>query len=261
MQAHARPPAQNNGDLIMSIFSFFSRKSSSHPSVAPDSSGLGQGDATQPVIPDSDSTLKSVTPKDTNIDRQSERHGQRELLYSVVRDSMTRTGILAASYKFKVLSLDTRGRQYVIMIDLMTGSAYEAARLAEIEAMLAQSAKLRHDILVTAVYWRISEQVTVGRSSLTNQRPTPIKPESLAPVKPRLAAVQPEYEPLQDDEIASFKRAIATATVAVEKPAMGKVVTSGRRSLKPTNEFEDTLIGPVPERSSPLSVTQYGDLN
>lgn len=224
----------------MSIFSFFSRKAPPRPGPAPDSSGLGQADATQPLLPDE---------KLHSVNRKSERHGQRELLYSVVRDTMTRAGVLAASYKFKVLSLDTRGRQYLIMMDLTNGSAGEAGRLAEIEAILAQTAKVRHDILVTAVYWRISEQVTAGLSAAPPSQ------------RPRLTATQLGYEPLQQDEIAAFKRAIASASTPADKLVAGQVVTSGRRNSVPSNEFEDTQISPTVERTSPLSVTQYGDLN
>lgn len=231
----------------MSIFSFFSRKATPKAGAAPDSSGLGQADATQPLVPDE-------TVHTTN--RKSQRHEQRELLYGVVRDAMTRAGVLAASYKFKVLSLDTRGRQYLIMMDLVNGSAGEVDRLAEIEAMLAQTAKVRHDILVTAVYWRISEQVTAGLSAAR-----PPATVQATPTRPRQTAAQPGYEPLQQDEIAAFKRAIAGASVPITEPVAGQMVTSGRRNPKPPDEFEDTQISPTAQRPSPLSVTQYGDLN
>ena len=41
---------------------------------------------------------------------------------------MTRAGILSSGYKFKVLSLDPRGRQYLIMMDLTDQSAGDAAQ-------------------------------------------------------------------------------------------------------------------------------------
>lgn len=236
----------------MSIFSFFSRKAPPQAGAVPDSSGLGHADATQPLVPDE--ALHS-------IHRKSQRHGQRELLYNVVRDTMARVGVLATSYKFKVLSLDARGRQYLIMMDLVNGSAGEFQRLAEIEAMLAQTAKVRHDILVTAVYWRISEQVTAGLSAAPGQRPTAAKEHKAMPMPPPLTTAPPGYEPLQHDEIAAFKRAIAGASASTVQPVEGQVVTSGRRNPSPPVEFEDTQISPTVGRSSALSVTQYGDLN
>ena len=65
-------------------------------------------------------------------------------------------GVLSASYKFKVLSLDSRGANYLIMMDLSSQAADEVARLSEIESLIAQNAKARFEILVSAVYWRLS---------------------------------------------------------------------------------------------------------
>ena len=47
---------------------------------------------------------------------------RRELLYAVVREAMVRAGVLSSSYKFKVLSLDPRGRQFLVMVDLAHGA-------------------------------------------------------------------------------------------------------------------------------------------
>jgi hypothetical protein len=104
---------------------------------------------------------------------------RRELLYTVVRDAMVRAGVLSASYKFKVLSLDQRGRQFLVMMDLAREYGGETARLSEIEALIAQTAKTRYDILVTAVYWRINDHVAVGlpQKGIT---PTPV-PSAAAP--------------------------------------------------------------------------------
>lgn len=101
--------------------------------------------------------------------RKLERLAHREFLYSVVRDAMIRAGVLAASYKFKVLSLDARGRQYLIMMDVVQPLVDDMANLSEIETSMIQAAKARHDLLVAAVYWRANEQLASGRatSSLT----------------------------------------------------------------------------------------------
>ena len=118
---------------------------------------------------------------------------------------MGRAGVLSASYKFKVLSLGARGRQFLVMIDLARGHGGETDRLAEIEAMVAQSAKARYDILVTAVYWRMSEHVAAG---LPSARPTrtmhsrPAAVESQPALSPTATATQrgaTRYEPIQAD--------------------------------------------------------------
>lgn len=86
--------------------------------------------------------------------RKNKRLEQRELLYTVVRDAMLRAGVLAASYKFKVLSLDPLGRQYLIMVDLSSEWATQAGLVAQIELAIVKNSQARHDITVTGVYWR-----------------------------------------------------------------------------------------------------------
>ena len=213
----------------MSILNWFSSKQSVEKDAVPESPGLEQLDATAPLTsPDQLRVKAAATPAGHAENRKTERQQHRQQLYSVVRDSMIRAGVLAASYKFKVLSLDAHGIQYLIMMDLTDHSAGDTGRLAEIEAIIAQTAKLRHDILVTAVYWRMNEPVTAGLSR---------SPSVPLPQAPRKA---PELPPSR-------------------QPAT--VVTSGRRKPTPPVEFEDTQTAVLNERAAPLSATQYGDLN
>lgn len=209
--------------------------------------------------------VKDSRPPDSQSGhRKTERLERRELVYEVVRDAMLRAGVLAASYKFKVLSLDARGIQYVIMMDLSERLDGDTVRLAEIEALIAQSAKIRHDILVTAVYWRINQPVTSGLSSHALNHVTPsanlaAPTRSTRPVV-TAAGAGTRYEPLQKDEIAAFKKALASATPPAQAAA-GQVVKSRRRNPAPVEDFEDTHMVDPNERASPLSATQYGDLN
>ena len=151
----------------MSLFSWFSRKPAP-PKAKPRSagaepSGLLNADATVPLAPGRPGQpLLQPVPPEHAANRKNERMERRELLYTVVRDAMVRAGVLSASYKFKVLSLDQRGRQFLVMMDLAREYGGETARLSEIEALIAQTAKTRYDILVTAVYWRINDHVAVG---------------------------------------------------------------------------------------------------
>ena len=203
-----------------------------------------------------------------DANHKTERLERREQLYRVVRDSMIRAGVLAASYKFKVLSLDAHGLQYLIMMDLSNQIASDTARPIEIENMIAQAAKARHNMIVSAVYWRVNVQNTVEQpqSDIIPVTPRPRKATELQaphlPATPKLPAIQhPTYEPLQDGEVAAFKRALASVTPAAAHGTSGQVVTSGRRNPAPPVEFEDTQMVPPDEHASPLSVTQYGDLN
>ncbi len=250
----------------MSILDWFSRKTPSKPAAA-DSSGLGHVDPTVPLAgarPSSKASAAQGTATPAN--RKTERLERRELLYKVVRDAMTRAGVLSASYKFKVLSLDQHGRQYLIMVDLANEFAGATGRLAEIESLIAQSAKTRHEILVTAVYWRVNETVTAGLSRSTavpltpSSRPPAPAVAVAAPVAAPSAAAQ-RFEPLQAEEMMAFKQALASVTpphVPVASP--GQVVSSGRRNPMPP-QFEDTEMQPDEKHHSPLSGTQYGDLH
>jgi hypothetical protein len=233
---------------------------------------LGHVDATVPVMPPDRLRVKPAAPPPPPVghagNRKTERLERRELLYSVVRDSMTRAGVLAASYKFKVLSLDVSGRQYLIMMELANQSAGDTGRLAEIEALMAKSAKMAHDILVTAVYWRVNEHVTAGLSPSQAAPPSqalkkapepPVTRPNVVPISSRKQV--PQFEPLHQDEVAAFKRALASAAPAEPLAASGQIVTSGRRNPAPSVDFEDTQRVPSDERASPLSTTQYGDLN
>ena len=294
----------------MSLFSWFSRKSApAKPRSAAEPSGLLNADATVPLAPGRQGKpLVEPLPPEHAANRKNERMERRELLYTVVRDAMVRAGVLSASYKFKVLSLDQRGRQFLVMMDLAREYGGETVRLSEIEALIAQTAKTRYDIVVTAVYWRINDHVAVGipqkgvapqgaslqatmplprrpapvaaapvapvsappatRPAAAPLRPPATAPAPLAPAAAAPARPAPRYEPIEADEVAAFKRALAnaagTATAPVAAARPGVPVRSGPllppAPVHPTG-FEDTEMpgadGPAPD----LSSTQYGELN
>ncbi len=319
----------------MSLFSWFSRKPAPpKPRPAAEPSGLLNADATVPLHPGrSGKPLVEPPPPEHAANRKNERMERRELLYTVVRDAMVRAGVLSASYKFKVLSLDQRGRQFLVMMDLAREYGGETVRLSEIEALIAQTAKTRYDILVTAVYWRINDHVAVGipqkgvapqgaalpapaapvaaapvrrppvaapapvvtpanpifptapapaptaatpaaaapaPAAATSQRPAapvvaaaPSRPPVAAPVGEQRPA--PRFEPIEADEVAAFKRALANAAGATAAPAAaakpGVPVRSGPLlpPAQPTG-FEDTEMPGADSPSPDLSSTQYGEL-
>ncbi len=181
---------------------------------------------------------------------------RREQLYGVVRDAMTRAGVLSASYRFKVLSLDSRGGSYLVMMDLASAASEESGRLSEIETLIAHNAKSRFEIQVAAVYWRLSDYVTTG---LVPKTPVPHGHSTAALAVPTLAAAKPAAK-LDSSEILAFKSAFATTAAAAPLYASGEVMKSGRRNpLPPAVEHLEHQEGE--ERMSPLSATQYGDLN
>lgn len=247
----------------MSFFDWLSRKTPAPASDSGVSSGLGQADATQPLFSSARPRPKTgaVPPSGATSSRRAERLERREQLYTVVRECMTQAGVLSSRYKFKVLSLDSKGRDYLVMIDLPRENAVDPQRLADIELLIARNAKNRHEILVTAVYWRLVEQVSSGtqvvRAATPAARtaaPEPTSPKTAAPAVP---AAQ-RYEPLQEDEVAAFKKALASVPAAQVVPPTGEIVRSGRRNPAPMPHFADTELD---DSHSPLSGTQYGDLN
>lgn len=195
--------------------------------------------APAPAMPSAGPQAGVESPPVSNADsRKTERLERRELLYGVVREAMVHAGALSASYKFKVLSLDAGGRQYLIMMDLTHEFDGAAGRLAEIEAAMVQSAQTRHGILVTAVYWRVSHRVVAPSGEKTRQASP--------------------YEPIGADEVAAFKQAFAVGAPAA---AAGKRTPARPRSPARFTGFEDTALMDFDEIRPPLSHSQYGDLN
>jgi hypothetical protein len=262
----------------MSLFDWFAskKKIEAQASVMP-SSGLSRMDSTRPF----NAPRHAGTAQPAN--RKQERMARRELLYAVVREAMVRAGVLSSTYKFKVLSLDARGRQFLVMVDLAVSAGSDTARLAEIEVMVAQSAKTRYDILVTAVYWRLNDHVAVGdpapRAVAAQQqqhlqahaqaraarslssRPAPLEsgPVPLAEHVSRPAELHPLASGPSPEEVIAFTRVLAAsvkgekalATAAVKSPPMDQ-------SYALLTGFEDTELAAGDDAH--LSGTQYGEL-
>ncbi|OOG36052.1 hypothetical protein [Polaromonas sp. A23] len=243
----------------MSLFNWFSGKSHDEAILVEgqrdhDSSGLTRDERTRPVAGARTKTSVPAPLKATveqSSGQKTQRHAKRELLYAAVREAMIRAGVLSASYKFKVLSLDPRGDQFMVMMDLAQEFGGQTERLAEIEVLIAQSAKARYNIRVTAVYWRMNELVSVGRPNVQTQAvsqphaaeaATAVAPVLPVPVAVAVAASEPfiktvvmaapvealaaepepvvakptplpkRYEPIEDDEVAAFKQALVAAS-------------------------------------------------
>lgn len=258
----------------MSFFSWFSGTSSNDQHVSGkarsdgDSSGLTRDERTRPVA---GARPRASVPAPLKTgehggEQKSQRHAKRELLYAAVREAMIRAGVLSASYKFKVLSLDPRGDQFMVMMDLAQEFGGQTDRLAEIEVMIAQSAKSRYNIHVTAVYWRMNELVSVGRPRPSTHGAQPHSVPAAAVVAAAetavAAPVASRYEPIQDDEVAAFKQALAAASASGRTAQVAKGVStrSGPHSYTLLTGFEDTEMPEIPVSAPALSATQYGDL-
>lgn len=170
-------------------------------------------------------------PSKNAVRRKQQRMERRELLYVVVREAMAHAGVLSASYSFKVLSLEPQGRQYLIMVDLARDVVHENKQQADIEKQVVRNAKARHDIVVSAIYWRFNERLKGSARNAAVRASSP-------PVASH------RFEPIGEDEVAALRQALAV----------------GMTSAPPTG-FEDTEVIVSKDPYPVLSRTQYGDLN
>jgi hypothetical protein len=196
--------------------------------------------------------------------RRSERNARRELLFQVVRESMVRVGVLSSAFKFKVLALDQRGRTFLVMIDLSAEFAGETDKLAEIEALIAQSAKNRYELIVQAVYWRFYESVSTsvarsspasapaplfGLNSYTNSRPAPLS-EVPYPATPASA---PMAKPMPTAGATLASRSAPTARPAVpQNNAVSKKASADPLGQDELEAFKRALAsGSQPGKAAP----------
>lgn len=256
----------------MSLFNWFSRKPdhaklprSSDRAGLRDSRGRPLATRDKAAPPSRPAQKLASDPVNRSETRKAKRHARREQLYIAVREAMTRAGVLAASYKFKVLSLDQRGDQFLVMMDVDASQGRQAEKLAEIETIIVQTAKTRFEILVTAVYWRMEAKTAVGIKPVAQGMDQAAPADKGPPVNPPAKKPgTPRYEPILDDEVAAFKQALASASATspatVDAPGATGKSRSGLHSYTLLTGFEDTEL---PESSAVpvLSTSQYGDLN
>lgn len=210
---------------------------------------------------------------------KGQRNQRREKLYAVIREAMLHAGVLPTSYKFKVLSLDSRGRRFMVMMDLAHEYGDEPARQGQVERRIIEVARARDKISVTSVYWRLSSTVSamqppgrVGswRASMPSQEPRPL---SFIQSQPAPAA-----DPIEHDEVQAFKQAFAKAAAQPVAPlpkaaaapvadAFAATVAIAATPAAARSAHSYTLLTgyeetEMPEEDNPaLSGTQYGALN
>ena len=248
----------------MALFNWFSGNSErTNPPVTRDRSRSARHSRPSALSANAPAVASSkpvADPANPGQERKAKRHARREQLYVAVRQSMTRAGVLSASYKFKVLTLDPCGDQFLVMMDVHPSLGAQVEKLTECEALIVQAAKNMFGIAVTSVYWRLDiKLISAGhRPSASESHPEARRPEAtLHEIQKRAV---PRVEPLGDDEVHAFKQALVAA--AASSPAVananGKQRT-GLRSYTRVTGFEDTAI--TESSTAPaLSATQYGEL-
>ncbi|MBH2020479.1 MAG: hypothetical protein I8H91_13255 [Burkholderiales bacterium] len=231
----------------MFFFSWFSGKSRQAKKASMQRGKLSLARASQGA-PDDES--REDEPK-------TKSHDRREQLYEAVREVMTRSGILSASYKFKVLALDRLNSSYLVLIDLTSVAGDAVLQPAEMEMLIIQRAAVRYKIMVSAVYWRLNEVVTAA-SKLPAVSSADVFPLPTQSIKKN----EPLQEPIEADEVAAFRRALlaASAHSPPTPPERNVKASSGLRYSTHLQDFEDTEA--TQSMSYPaLSNTQYGELH
>lgn len=210
----------------------------------------GKGPFTRARKKFSQTTLPLISP------RRGRRILRREQLFSVVRESLIRAGVLSTSYEFKVLTLDANGDSFLVLVDLaLPATAMPDEYLLEIERWIQQSGRTRHEMEVRSVYWRrkaVPDQVGMALKAAvaaqTRRDPVPSRPMPLpsatAIPRPAMSASDAPVQAVGDDEVQAFRQALqAKPQAPYRTPA----------------EAQAQL--PVPESHSDfaaLSETQYG---
>lgn len=193
-------------------------------------------------------TLPLISP------RRGRRILRREQLFTVIRESLIRGGVLSTSYSFKVLSTDANGDSFLVLIDLALGAKdLPDEYLLEIERWIQRSAQARHAMEVRSVYWRrrpATDRVgTALRASVAAQtrRESELVRETAIPKPPmpeRTPMGQPLGQPVSETEIEAFRQAL-------QAPAAQAYRQAKDTPVPPTDVVSDFAA---------LSETQYGKL-
>ena len=203
----------------------------------------GSGGRNKPRRSFSQTTLPLISP------RRGRRILRREQLFSVVRESLIRAGVLSTSYDFKVLALDTSGDGFLVLVDLaLPADAMPDEYLLEIERWIQSSARSRHAMQVEAVYWR--------RKAAHDQRGMALKAAVSAQTQ-REAALSGTAIPAPDMALSNGRvQSVAPEEVSAFRQAL-------RQPAMPTHRMEPMPEAPeveTPSGFSELSETQYGKL-
>ena len=193
-----------------------------------------------------ETTLPLISP------RRGRRILRREQLFSVVRESLIRAGILSSSYEFKVLALDSNGDAFLVLIDLaLPADAMPDAYLLEIERWIQTSARSRHSMGIPSVYWRRQAPQDQRGHALKAAVAAQTQRDANAPFKGQIPEGQPApHRAMTDEEVKAFRRNMQT-------PAMPRHSFANET---PTDEAQEERTPESHSDFSALSETQYGKL-
>lgn len=175
--------------------------------------------------------------------RKAERAANRELLYPVVRESMLKAGILSTRYTFKLLTTDTRGEKFLVMVDMAPEFLGDMSRLNEIETLIQRAAAAGHDLRVQAVYWRANATMAAEPAHSVGAPST----------QARINSLPDPWAPPASAAAARSQAAPQAAAARAAAPASNYGMLTGFEQTELLEDDED-------QRTPALSATQYGHL-
>ena len=194
-----------------------------------------------------ETTLPLISP------RRGRRILRREQLFSVVRESLIRAGILSSSYEFKVLALDSNGDGFLVLIDLaLPGEVMPDEYLLEIENWIQKSARTRHSMRIPSVYWR--------RQAPQDQRGHALKAAVAAQTQrdaqggSAARPTQARTRPMTAEEVKAFRWNLETPAIPKHSYAAGADASAEGDTVQEEHAPESH------SDFSALSETQYGKL-
>jgi hypothetical protein len=155
------------------------------------------------------------------------------------------------------------------MVDLMDATALPASRFLAVEQLIVSHAAQQHGLFVKSVYWRSNEvlpeaQHVPAASARPELREAAVAapPHAAVPTPPVPPPTRPKkaYEPIDQDEVLAFKKAIGALPGDTVKPQPGQVRSSGARKPGYVMGYEDTQLLDQDDIGAPLSRTQFGEL-
>lgn len=151
----------------------------------------------QPASPSTPSRSDRTSPQMAKQLRAT----HREQLFSAVRETMIRAGILSGAYKFKALTLDKSGTVFIVMFDFQSPDwAGQAEQLGQLEVNLQALTQTRLGITVKAVYWRHAP------AQPDTTKATPNQNLAFAKTRPMLRHPEEAYpHPLSDTQLGQLE--------------------------------------------------------
>lgn len=167
---------------------------------------------------------------DATSQQRQRRNARRESLYSIVRETMIRVGVLSSAYKFKVLTLDPDGISHLILVEIQAAAIKPVAGgQSALERELQQTSRDQAQLRVVSVYWRLLDDNPVTNSGGF----------SSAPRTPS------EHDEISQDEIVALRQALAgKASAGHLSPAdFGPTLPMGQRNGQTDHPLSETQLG------------------